>query len=264
MIHIPEKIKNFIGEQEYFKNGIGMSESEVLIYPKYVLKIQKQSVETDNERDIVTWLNKCIPIPEILDYCVEDGNAYTLMTKMQGIMLCDEEYLNNPTLLVKLIAKSLKLLWNTDVYSCPLKVSRLENRLKEARGNVENGLVDMDNVEPETFGESGFACPKELLEWLEKNQPEEDLVLSHGDFCLPNIFGYGNELSGFIDLGKMGPADRWQDIAIAIRSLKHNFEGKYHQGKKYFDFKPEMLLEELEIKMDEEKYKYYILLDELF
>ena len=62
----------------------------------------------------------------------------------------------------------------------------------------------------------------------------------------------------------MGPADRWQDIAIAVRSLGHNFDGRYSDGKRIFDFKPRMLLDALEIELDEEKYRYYILLDELF
>ena len=78
------------------------------------------------------------------------------------------------------------------------------------------------------------------------------------------IFADGNTVSGFIDLGKMGPADRWQDIAIAIRSLGHNFDGRYSDGKRIFDFKPQMLLNALDINFDEEKYRYYILLDELF
>ena len=51
---------------------------------------------------------------------------------------------------------------------------------------------------------------------------------------------------------------------IALRSLDHNFAGKYNDGKKYFDFKHQMLLDELEIDMDYDKYRYYILLDELF
>lgn len=59
-------------------------------------------------------------------------------------------------------------------------------------------------------------------------------------------------------------SDRWQDIAIALRSLDHNFAGNYNGGKKYFDFKHQMLLNELDIDMDYDKYRYYILLDELF
>lgn len=40
-------------------------------------------------------------------------------------------------------------------------------------------------------------------------------------------------------------ADRWQDLAIALRSLEHNFSGRHNEGKSYFEFKPAMLLDEL-------------------
>lgn len=106
-------------------------------------------------------------------------------------------------------------------------------------------LVDLNNVEPETFGPNGFANPQELLNWLKNNRSDEDIVLTHGDYCLPHIFVKENEISGFIDNGKMGPADRWQDIAIVIRSLKHNFDGRYTDGKKIFDFKLQMFLDVL-------------------
>ena len=192
---IPDKILEIVGNQSSFSNNVGMSGSEVLIYPDYVLKVQAESEETKNERDIVEWLDE---------------------------------------------------------------------RLKQARWNVEHNLVDLENVEPETFGEGGFRNPEELLGWLEANRPEEDIVFTHGDFCLPNVFVQNHRISGFIDLGKMGPADRWQDIAIVLRSLNHNSVGFYNGGKKYFDFTNQMLLDELGIEMDYDKYRYYILLDELF
>lgn len=163
-----------------------------------------------------------------------------------------------------LAAQGLKKLWEIDVKACPYQTSRLNERLKIAEYTVHNNLVDLSSAEPETFGKNGFSNPKELLNWLKNNRPEEDIVLTHGDYCLPNIFVKENEISGFIDIGKTGPADRLQDIAIAIRSLKHNFDGKYTGGDKIFDFNPQMLLDELNINFDEQKYKYYILLDELF
>lgn len=264
MLYIPEKIKNIVGNQTYTRNDIGMSGSDVLIFPKHVLKIQKRTVETDNEHDIVAWLSGRVPVPEIPEYIVEKETAYTLMTRVNGKMLCDEEFLNNPAKLIKYVAEGIKLLWKVNVSDCPFIVSRLDERLKEARLNVENGMVDLDNVEPETFGPNGFSNPEELLIWLEQNRPEEDIVLTHGDFCLPNIFVDNNKVSGFIDLGKMGPADRWQDLAIALRSMEHNFSGRYNNGKSYFKFEPQMLLNELGIEMDEAKNKYYMLLDELF
>lgn len=264
MLYIPQKIKNIIGDQEYTQNDIGMSGSKVLIFPKHVLKIQQQTPETENEKDIIDWVNGRLPVPEIPAYCVENQIAYTLMSRITGKMLCDEDYLNDPAKLIKLAAEGLKLLWSVDVSDCPCGVSPLDERLKAARWNVENGQVDLDNVEPETFGPDGFANPGELLTWLEQNRPEEDIVLTHGDFCLPNIFAENNRISGFIDLGKMGPADRWQDLAIVLRSLEHNFSGRYNDGKGYFEFEPGMLLDELGMGMDEEKNRYYMLLDELF
>ena len=97
------------------------------------------------------------------------------------------------------------------------------------------------------------------MEWLEKNRPEEELTLTHGDYSLQNIFAEDNGISGFIDLGKSGVADKWQDIAICYRSLKHIF-GKHTNSQ----LNPDMLFEKLGIEKNEEKLKYYILLDELF
>ncbi len=261
---LPKEIKTILGNQEYTRNNIGMSASEVLIFPEYVLKVQDRTAETDNERDIVEWLNGRIAVPNIAAYCVENDKAYTLMTRVTGKMLCDEEFLNDSSRLIKLMAEGLRILWDVKVDGCGLRVSRLEERLKKARQNVENGLVDVLDAESETFGEGGYANPEALLQWLEQNRPQEDIVLTHGDFCLPNIFAENDKISGFIDLGKMGPADRWQDLALALRSLKHNALGVYNNGKAYFNFEPQMLLDELGIEMDEEKYKYYLLLDQLF
>lgn len=264
MIYIPQAVRKYVTNQEYTQNNIGMSDSTVLMFPEHVLKIQKQGAETDNEQKIVSWLRGKIPVPEISVYHVENGMAYTLMTKVPGRMLCDAEYLKEPEQLLELVAQGIRLLWSVEVQDCPCRVSPLEERLKAARYRVEHGLVDQDNVEPETFGPDGFANPEKLLTWLEQNRPEEDIVLTHGDFCLPNLFAEGNQISGYIDLGKMGPADRWQDLAIVLRSLKHNADGYYNGGKAYFRFEPHMLLDRLGVGMDVEKNRYYMLLDELF
>ena len=261
---IPKKISDYIKDSTYEINDVGMSESQVYIYEKYVLKIQPATAETDNEYEILKWISGKCPTPIILEYIKENGTAFTLMTKAEGKMLCDEGVMKNPQNLVKLIAEGLKLLWSVDIKECPCSYSRLSERLKAARENVENGKVDLDNVEPETFGANGFANPAELLKWLEENKPEEDLVFSHGDFCLPNIFTDGVKIISFIDNGKMGPADRWQDLAIALRSLRHNYDGTYTDGVPYEGYHEKMLLDELGIAMDDKKNRYYLLLDELF
>ena len=275
---LPEVIQKAVGTEKYTVDKIGESTSEVRIYDNYVLKIQPQSPETENEYQMIKRLNGRLPVPSILAYEIYNGLAYTLMTKVEGKMLCDIDFLQTPELVIELAARGLKMLWKTDVCDCPCSVSRLSNRLKAAEYNVAHGLVDIENTEPETFGKGGFKNPEGLLDWLKNNRPPEDIVLTHGDYCLPNIFAKGDRISGFIDLGKAGPADRsgfidlgkagpadrWQDIAIAIRSLDHNFDGRYFDGKPIFDFKPQMFLDALGVEMNEEKYRYYYLLDELF
>jgi len=147
----------------------------------------------------------------------------------------------------------------------------VKEKLAQAEINVKSGLVDLDNVEPETFGENGFKDPYDLLEWLCRNRPVEEPVMSHGDYCLPNLFGVGERVTGFIDLGRSGVGDKWCDIAICFRSLNHNYSGKYqkkyqekYQKKANMVYDEMLLFRELGIKPDWEKIKYYILLDELF
>ncbi len=270
-IEIPQVIRERIGDAAPVTDETGMSSAQVSIYPSCVLKIQERSAETDNEVQVARSYAGAFPMPEILEYVTQGKTAYTLMSRVQGEMLCAPDYRSNPHEMIRLMARAIKLLWNVDIKETQGRteqISRLQERLKQARYNVENGLVDLGNVEPETFGPGGFDSPEDLLNWLETNQLPEDLVFTHGDMCLPNIFTENGEITGIIDLGKAGPADRWQDIAIAIRSLHHNLTGYYDKDGEatgsHCDFKPEELLDSLGIPLDEAKYRYYLLLDELF
>lgn len=259
--YLPKQIESILNKQKYLLNTVGMSNSIVRIYQDYVLKIEPKNSETDNVYNITKWLDGRLPVPDIICYVVEENKAYTLMNKIKGKMLCSNEYLSNPELLIKLAAQGLKQLQSININNCPYKESLLTRRLEIAEYNVNHKLVD---INLESFIKNGFNNPAELLDWLKNNRPEEDLVFSHGDYCLPNIFVENDSISGFIDIGKMGPADKWQDISLALRSLRNNFNGTYTDGKKIYDFKDEIFLKEIGIDLDYQKYHYYLLLDELF
>lgn len=261
-LYVPSKINDLIGSKPYTIDDIGMSGNQVLIFDDMVLKIEEKSVFIDQQVQVMQWLEGKVPVPKVLAYEVENGKTYLLMSKMNGVMSCDTYYLEHPQMLLEALTACLKMLWAVDVKECPV-IRDVDAVLKEARVRVENDLVDMEDVEPATFSEGGFEKPEQLLVWLENHRPSYEPVLSHGDFCLPNIFLEDGRLKGFIDLGKTGVGDRWNDIALCYRSLKHNFDGTYG-GKVYEDFNPDMLFEKLGIEPDWEKIKWYLLLDELF
>ena len=262
MIDIPEKIKSILGSSVCNSDTVGMSEASVLLFEDKVLKIDRICEESENEKEVMLWLKGRLPVPDVICHEIYNGRSYLLMSKLPGVMACDESYLKRPQELTEILAAGLKMLWQTDISKCTYNFS-LNKKLEMARYNVEHDLVDVDNVEPDTFGEKGFQSPEHLLDWLKHNRPEEDIVLSHGDFCLPNIFIEDGKIRGFLDLGKTGCADRYQDIALCYRSLKGNYEGKYGGGT-YEGFDPDSLFDKLEIEPDWDKIKYYILLDELF
>ena len=261
-IIIPENIRRLIDRKTYDSDSIGMSGSQIMIFDDSVLKIVKYRKENEDTVQMMRWLEGKIPVPKVIRFETYSDRQCLLMSKMPGKMSCDEYYMEHPKELLRLLAKALKMLWSVDVSGCP-RNRNIDVELKEAKYRVDNHLVDLDNVEPTTFGEGGFRDPQALLEWLEENRPDYEPVLSHGDFCLPNIFFEDGEISGFIDLGDTGIGDKWRDIALCYRSLKHNFDGSFG-GKVYPDFNPDMLFDALGIGPDWEKLRYYILLDELF
>lgn len=261
-MEFPIKIKEILGEKCGNKDKIGLSGANIYIFDNMVLKAQDISDYADTEMKMLRWLSGRIPVPEVIAYEKTNKLAYLLMSRCAGKMACDKSMLAQPKKLCTLLAQALQALWETDIRECPSD-RRLKNKLAEAEYNVINGLVDTENSQPDTYSEHGFKDPEALLYWLQNNTPDEEPVLTHGDFCLPNIIFKENTLSGFVDLGRAGTADKWCDIALCYRSLHDNFEGKYDGIKKY-GFETSYLFDALGMKPDWDKIRYYILLDELF
>ena len=89
---------------------------------------------------------------------------------------------------------------------------------------------------------------------LERTVPtSEDLVVCHGDYCPPNTLLHDWEPVGFVDLGELGVADRWWDLAVATWSVEWNF------GPGYQD----IFLTEYGIERDESRISFYRLLYDL-
>lgn len=260
-LSLPPGIERRTRGLAYTENAVGQSGAAVRMYEDMVLKIQPSAPWTRREAAILRWLQGRVPAPQVIDCEELEGRTFLLMTRLKGTMACDAFFLDRPRLLTQRLAEALRMLWDTDISDCPVTRDQ-ETELMEARLRVERGLVDMDNTDPATFGPGGFKDPESLLRWLEQNRPDYDPVLSHGDFCLPNILLSETGVSGFIDLGDAGVGDRWRDIALCRRSLRGNLTGKYASVTRPDD--SDRLFEALGIRPDREKLRWYLLLDELF
>jgi len=261
-MEFPPKIKEIVGKQCGFKDEIGLSGANIYLFDSMVLKVQDACDSAETEHKMLQWLNGKLPVPQIIAHENTNKLSFLLMSRCKGEMSCAERWLDQPKKLCNLLAQTLHTLWDTDISDCPSDCS-LKYKLLQAERNISNGLVDTENAEPDTFCANGFKDPDALLNWLQDNAPSEELVLSHGDFCLPNILFHDDALSGIIDLGRSGTADKWCDVALCYRSLRDNYDGKYDGAKKN-GFCVQYLFDALELKPDWDLIRYYILLDELF
>ena len=257
----PASIAAYTAGKDFTLDRTGLSGSTVAIFDEFVLKSEPLSVESENHLAMLRWLDGKIPAPRVLESVLHEGFRWTVMTRISGEMSCAEENRADPHRLVRILAEAMKMLWSVDISGCPVDQTP-KAKLCRARAIVEAGQVDMDLADPRTFGKGGFASPAELLSWLEEHAPDCEPVLTHGDYCLPNLFMENRAFSGFLDLGRSGAGDRWTDIAICWRSLRDNFGG--HYGEAVPGFHPDELFDALGIVKDEERLRYYLLMDELF
>ena len=149
------------------------------------------------------------------------------------------------------VADGLLKIHEINTIDCPFNET-IQMKLKKAKQRIQIGMVDPSDFEPTWLGKTA----EQLYSMLEAGKPDdEDLVFTHGDFSIANIISNNNEVKGFVDWGRAGISDRHQDLAIAIRSLRHHFNGDSVEA--FLDTYGRH-------KVDTKKVNYYMLLDELF
>jgi kanamycin kinase/aminoglycoside 3'-phosphotransferase-3 len=260
---LPKKIANRLTGLSWNSDDVGKSASTILLFDDMVLKTEKISRSSENEIKLLNWLDGKLPVPKIIEAEIQDGYSFLLMSRLPGEMACSDNSLRNMEDTVRALANGLKMLWQIDISNCPCS-NVVSEKMNQAKYRVENNLVNTDDFNPETFSSEGFKDIPDLYEYLDRNRPKEDFIFSHGDFCLPNVFVDGCGVTGFLDWGCGGIADRWQDIALCVRSLRHNYVECAGYGESEYNKYKNLLFQELAIEPNEEKIRYYILLDELF
>ncbi|WP_064711498.1 APH(3')-II family aminoglycoside O-phosphotransferase [Rhizobium bangladeshense] len=189
--------------------------------PALYLKVEEAGSfgELGDEAERLGWLKASgVPCPESIARESDGERNWLLISALPGSDLASAAALT-PLARVELLAAALADLHRLPIASCPFD-HRLEQRLPVAKARMEAEIVDEEDFDAARLGKRAG----ELFAELERLKPDgEDLVVTHGDACLPNFIVSDGRFSGYIDCSRLGVADRHQDIALACRSIASNF-----------------------------------------
>ncbi len=188
--------------------------------------------------------------PQVKMFVDDSGCDYLLLSAIPGTVASDDAYKTNMPKLIEQLSTELRMIHELPIDRCPFDAT-LPTKIELAKVKVADGLVNENDFDQSCLGRTAADLFDELLEAV---PDDEDLVFTHGDYCLPNILLQDWRLSGFIDWGQAGVADRYQDIALMARSVESNF------GYQWVS----VLFEACGIKPDHAKVRFYTLLDEFF
>lgn len=219
------------------------------------------AAELEGERDRVAWLvERGVPGPRVLDWHSDDTGACLVTSAVAGVP-ADQMPAAELRIAWEHIADAVRRLHEVPVGDCPFRRD-LDTMVAVARDVVARGAVN-----PEFLPEDQQRTPpSELLARLvpqlarRRDQEALDLVLCHGDLCLPNIILDPRTLdvSGFVDLGRLGPADRYADLALLLTNARETWEDEERALAADLAF-----AERYGVTLDHDRLRFYLHLDPL-
>lgn len=198
------------------------------------------------------WSQSRLPVPRLVAFAQEQSRVWLLSQAMEGTPAFQWLSLQpeRQHQAVASIGRFLRKLHQLPSSSCPFN-SCVELRLQAARHNLDEGRVDESDFHPDRAGWTARQVWDELQALL---PVETECAVTHGDFSLDNIFlDPAGEVLGVLDLGRLGLADPFQDLAILLDCLQ-GFDPRLG----------ETLFQTYGLSRDERRLRLHLLLDELF
>jgi kanamycin kinase len=207
-------------------------------------------IDLGREVPRLRWAAQFTPVPRVLAEGADGSGSWLVTAALPGRSAVEERWKARPRTAVTAIGEGLRALHEAlPVASCPFTWAA-GDRLADARGRAAAGLLDPAgwDAEHQRLGLAG------ALELASDIPPVDRLVVCHGDACSPNtLIGEDGRWSGHVDMGSLGVADRWADLAIATWSTQWNYGPGWER----------LLLDAYGIAADHDRTRYYRLLWDL-
>jgi kanamycin kinase len=198
----------------------------------------------------LSWAEHYTPVPRVLGWGRDGSGSWLVTAAMPGDNAVADRWTADPRTAVRAIGEGLRALHDAlPVASCPFSWSA-EERLADAQRRAGEGSIARGSWHEDHEHLSLDAA----LALLADIPPADQLVVCHGDSCAPNtLIADNGRWSAHVDLGELGVADRWADLAIATWSTSWNYGPGWERS----------LLDAYGIDPDPDRTRYYRLLWEL-
>lgn len=256
-LEIPASVRALAPEEEIsavWVNGVGGVTYRVgagTAVERFVKYAAAGIPESDfaHEAKCLAWVGQFVSVPRVLEQGQDAAGRWLVTRALAGTSAVAPEWIARPEIAARAVGAGLRILHDAlPVDECPFSWS-VTDRLAGFESRIAAG-------EDSSSWGNGYAryTVERAREILLNAPPVDKLVVCHGDACAPNTLldGAGN-FAAHVDMGEMGVADRWADLAVAAWSTEWNY-GPGYEGLVY---------EAYGVEADTERIAYYRMLWDL-
>lgn len=177
------------------------------------------------EAERLDWARRYTPVPQVLELDGDGEGSWLVTVAIDAESAVAPRWKADPAAAVRAIGEGLRALHDAlPVIDCPFSWS------------AEERVARVPERERHRVAQS----------------PHTDLlVVCHGDACSPNtLIADDGRWAAHVDLGTLGVADRWADLAVATMATEWNYGSGWERA----------LLDAYGVDLDRERTEYYRLL----
>jgi kanamycin kinase len=185
-------------------------------------------LDLPGEAERLAWAQRWVTVPRVIEHGTDADGTWLVTEATPGASAVTPRWIADPATAAAAIGRGLRLLHDAlPVNQCPFDWST-DTRLARADERIADGEGPAD-----WFPDHRHLDLAEARSRIGRPPAIDRLVVCHGDACVPNTLLHDDgTFAAHVDLGSLGLADRWADLAVAAWSTEWNY-GRGYDGIVY-------------------------------